>query len=90
VSQMVWPVQAGGPESIGHRTEKKKRDEERDGCPEMTRRVAAAGIGGGGHCWGGELWRAKLKRESMGDGLPFPLGLVDLFLWVGGFCYFCI
>jgi hypothetical protein len=30
------------------------------------------------------------ERESMGDGLPFPLGLVDLFLWVGGFCYFCI
>ena len=30
------------------------------------------------------------ERESMGDGLSFPLGLVDLFLWVGGFCYFCI
>ena len=26
------------------------------------------------------------ERESMGDGLPFPLGLVELFPWVGGFC----
>jgi hypothetical protein len=26
------------------------------------------------------------ERESMGDGLPFPLGLVELFLRVGGFC----